>query len=155
MTKANIAKTPVTVHATCLVIGEAGLLIRGSSGSGKSRLAAQLIDKAQRKGRFSQLVGDDRIMLNEHNGRIMAQGHPAIAGLLERRGLGLTPEPTEAHAILRLIIDLVEAEPARLPQAEEMIETVCGVTLPRITLWASQPHLEDVLAALCLFEIAH
>ena len=35
-----------TVHATCVVIGEAGVLLRGPSGSGKSTLARRLVEGA-------------------------------------------------------------------------------------------------------------
>ncbi len=79
----------LAVHATVVAIAGRGLLIRGASGSGKSRLALTLI-AATTPARPVELVGDDRVLL--HDGgieRIVARPHPRIAGFIERRGLGL------------------------------------------------------------------
>jgi len=53
-----------TVHASAVRIGERAVLIRGPSGSGKSRLALELI-LAARTGVIApaELVGDDRVHL--------------------------------------------------------------------------------------------
>lgn len=51
----------VCVHGTAAVVGEAGVLIRGASGAGKSSLALALVDAAAARGLFARLVGDDRI----------------------------------------------------------------------------------------------
>ena len=51
------------VHATCVVVDGAGVLIRGPSGSGKSTLARRLIELGQARGLEVALVGDDRIHL--------------------------------------------------------------------------------------------
>ena len=48
------------IHATVVLVGEAGVLIRGASGSGKSALALALMSEAGRRGLFARLVGDDR-----------------------------------------------------------------------------------------------
>ena len=50
-----------TVHASAVLIGARAVLIRGPSGSGKSRLAWELIEAA-RGGAvvFTRLVGEDR-----------------------------------------------------------------------------------------------
>jgi HPr kinase/phosphorylase len=77
-----------TIHATCLVIGEHGVLLRGPSGAGKSRLALHFIETAAAKGRFVRLVGDDRIRLVPERGRLIAYVPDAIAGLIERRSSG-------------------------------------------------------------------
>ncbi len=39
-------------HASCVVVGEAGVLIRGPSGSGKSTLAREILDLAARRRRL-------------------------------------------------------------------------------------------------------
>ena len=51
------------IHASAIAIAEAGIVIRGASGSGKSRLALALIEVARCAGVFARLVGDDRIRL--------------------------------------------------------------------------------------------
>ena len=51
------------VHATCVAIGGAGVLLRGPSGAGKSDLALRLIDGGGTDG--PRLVADDLPRLNE------------------------------------------------------------------------------------------
>ena len=82
------------VHASTLVVGEHGVLVRGPSGSGKTRLVLALMAEAGRDA-FARLVADDRTLLSRHAGRIVARPHPAIAGLVERRGLGIVTVPSE------------------------------------------------------------
>jgi serine kinase of HPr protein (carbohydrate metabolism regulator) len=140
------------LHASAVVIGEAGLLIRGASGGGKTQLALALIELAGRDGRFARLVGDDRVHVSPAGGRLVIRPHPAIAGHVERRGLGLAPAPHEAAAALRLVVDCLEGSPARLPEAEEMVTELQGVTLPRLAVDAGRPQMAArlVLAALPL-----
>jgi serine kinase of HPr protein (carbohydrate metabolism regulator) len=78
-----------TIHASCVVIGEAGILIRGGSGSGKSTLARELVHAAAASGRFARLVSDDRTHVAARNGRLVARVVEAIAGRLEARGAGI------------------------------------------------------------------
>ena len=125
-------------HATVVLVGEAGVLIRGASGSGKSALALALMAEAERQGLFTRLVGDDRVRLSARAGRLSAQGHPAVAGLIEERGTGLLPVPHESMAIIRCIVDLAgkldDPTAARLPSAEARHAAVCGVDLPRLAI---------------------
>ena len=53
--------TAPTVHATAIVIGETGVLIRGRSGSGKSSLALALVARVRLAGGFAAFVADDRV----------------------------------------------------------------------------------------------
>ncbi len=94
------------IHASALAIGEHGILIRGPSGSGKTRLALALAAEASRDA-FARLVADDRTLLSRHAGRIVARPHPAIAGLVERRGLGIVTVPSEPACRVSLVVDLV------------------------------------------------
>jgi serine kinase of HPr protein (carbohydrate metabolism regulator) len=57
--------TAATVHASAVKVGDRAVLIRGPSGSGKSRLAFDLI-LAGRSGQLPPaiLVGDDRVHLD-------------------------------------------------------------------------------------------
>lgn len=119
------------IHAGCVVIGEAGILIRGASGSGKSCLARRLIDAAQRGGVFARLVADDRVALSTQHGRLIARPNRAIAGKMEVRGLGIVAAPHEDAAVIRLVVDCVTETPPRLPEDAERSVTINGVMLPR------------------------
>jgi len=141
---------PLRLHASVVAIGEAGILIRGPSGAGKSSLALALIALAQAQGRFARLVADDRTEITRHGGRLLAAPVPPIEGLVERRGLGLTPEPYLAAVVVRLLVDC-GAQPSRLPQPEELVDTVGGVTLPRLPVTGGSGDAGLVSTALALF----
>jgi HPr kinase/phosphorylase len=141
---------PLRLHASAVVVGEAGILIRGPSGAGKSGLALALIGLARLQGGFARLVADDCTEIVARHGRLLARPVPPLEGLVERRGLGLTPEPHLASAVIRLVVDC-GAEPERMPEPETLVETLAGITLPRLLL---RPHPGDerlLLAALALF----
>lgn len=115
-----------TVHATAVLVGADGVLIRGPSGAGKSSLAFRLIERGAR------LIGDDRVHLSACHGRIAATGHAAVAGRLELRGRGPIPVPHERSALVRLIVDIVEEGGLeRLPEDTQLECVLLGVTLPR------------------------
>jgi serine kinase of HPr protein (carbohydrate metabolism regulator) len=121
-----------TLHATCVLIGTAGVLIRGTSGSGKTALALALVDAAGRAGRFARLVADDRVAVRAVSGRLVASPPGTIAGLAEIRGRGLVPQPFERAAVIRLAVDLLPpADLARLPDADAFKTVIAGVALPR------------------------
>lgn len=128
-----------TVHAAAVIVGDAGVLIRGRSGAGKSRLAERLVEAAQARGWFGRMVGDDRVRLAARNGRLVLAPHPAIAGLVERRGQGVFPVEHEGSVVLRLVVDLAERGsadegPARYPDAEDLTTTIEGVRAPRLVI---------------------
>lgn len=131
----------MNIHATALLIGARGLLLRGPSGSGKSALALDLIDHAQTRGVFARLVGDDRIDLVPRNGRLIARPHPAIEGLIEARGLGLLRKPFERAAVIRGVVDLLATDAAaeRYPLEAAAHTEICGVSLPRLFENAASP----------------
>lgn len=124
-----------TLHASAVAVGEAGILIRGRSGAGKSSLAVGLLAAAAGTGRFARLVGDDRIELLCRSGRLIARGHPSILGMIELRGQGIIHIPYEAAMVLRLVVDLLPAEEmARYPDPAERQAELCGAKLPRLAL---------------------
>jgi serine kinase of HPr protein (carbohydrate metabolism regulator) len=141
-----------SIHATAVIIGEAGVLIRGPSGAGKSALALALIAAAARAGRFARLVGDDRVRLSVNHGRLIARGHPAVAGRIERRGQGVEATAHEGAAVVRLVVDLIAAAvSARLPAEEELRQDILGLEIPRMTLISgisAQDQAESALARL-------
>jgi HPr kinase/phosphorylase len=142
--------SPLRLHASAVVIGEAGILIRGPSGAGKSSLALALIALATAQGRFARLVADDRTEVTARAGRLLAAPVPPIEGVIERRGLGLTPEPHLATAVLRMVIDC-GAEPERMPEPEALVETIAGITLPRLSVLPRPGDEGLILTALALF----
>ncbi len=113
------------LHATCVALGGAAVLLRGPSGAGKSDLALRLIEAGAR------LVADDQVELAAKGGRLFARAPAAIAGKIEVRGVGIMPMAAAEAAPVALIADLVGA-PERLP--EPAAETILGVSLPRIEL---------------------
>jgi HPr kinase/phosphorylase len=79
-----------TVHASAVLVGARAVLIRGPSGSGKSRLALELIERRAPASLPSHgLVGDDRVHLEAAGGRLLVRPAEALAGLIEVRGVGL------------------------------------------------------------------
>ena len=150
----NAASLHAAWHASCVVIAESAILVRGPAGSGKSALCLALMGAARGLGLFARLVADDRVLVAAHGGRLVARPHPTIAGLIERRGLGLTPLAHEGSAVVRLLIDLEGEPPPRLPEPEALVVRLQGVTVPRLALQggsagrSADPGL--VLAALAL-----
>lgn len=137
-----------TIHASAVLVGARALLLRGPSGSGKSRLALEVIEAAA-GGRLppSLLVADDRVHLEIAHGRLLARTPPALAGLLEVRGLGLLRLPHEPLAVVGWVADL-GTEPERLPRPEDAITTIEGVTLPRLAFTTCIGALTVFVAAL-------
>jgi HPr kinase/phosphorylase len=137
-----------TVHASAVLAGARAVLIRGASGSGKSRLAHELIDAA-RTGLlpFARLVGDDRVRLQAAGGRLLVRPAPALAGLIEVRGVGIVRMPYEPDAVVGLVVDLA-ADTERLPEDDRRQTEIEGIKLPRLAVAQGQPGLPAVLAAL-------
>ena len=134
----------LNVHASTLVIGENGIVIRGPSGSGKTRLALALVAEASR-GAFARLVADDRTLLSRHSGRLVARAHPAIAGLVERRGLGIIPIASEPACRVSLVVDLVtEASFPRMPAPRDSSTVLAGIDLPHLAV-ASRARTSDAV----------
>lgn len=143
-----------TVHASAVVAGPKAVLIRAPSGGGKSRLALALLDAGQSGALpFARLVGDDRVILEPHGGRLLVRGAPELAGVLEVRGLGLRHVPYEPVAVVGLIVDLEDPAAERLPAARAREAHVCGVKLPRVAVAPGVAPLPLVLAALRTAEI--
>ncbi len=106
-----------SLHAACIALGEAGVLILGPSGSGKSTLALLLADSPG-----GALVADDRVRVSLREGRPVARAHPGEAGRVEIRGQGLVTAgwlglATRGEVALALAVDLVETAP-RLPEPQ-------------------------------------
>lgn len=141
--------TRPTVHASAVKVGERAVLIRGPSGSGKSRLAFELI----LAGRANQvppaiLVGDDRVRLDTSGGNLVVRPVPELAGLIEIRGLGIRRIEHVGEASVGLVVDLDAGDAERLPAAEALTVRIEGVELPRIPVNLRFPPLPLIVAAL-------
>lgn len=123
---------PPTVHATALVLGADGVLVRGASGSGKSTLALALVARYRAAGRFAALVADDRVALEAAGGRLVARAPAAIAGLVELAGRGILAVGHEPAAVIRLVVDLLPAaQVARMPEPEDLLARLHGIEVAR------------------------
>ncbi len=122
------------VHATSVALKAGarwrGVLLRGPSGAGKSDLALRLIDDGAR------LIADDQTHLAKKGHALIASPPPALAGMIEVRGIGIVKLPRAqllAAAPLALLVDLVRADAVeRMPEPE--CEMVQDVELPRLVL---------------------
>ena len=139
-----MSRDALNLHASALVIGEAGVLIRGASGAGKTRLALALVAEARRGGGFARIVADDRTLVRRHGDRVTARPHPRLAGRVERRGLGITAVEHEPACVLRLVVDLVEGWPDRMPKPAARSCEIAGVALPRLAVASATATAEAV-----------
>jgi serine kinase of HPr protein (carbohydrate metabolism regulator) len=130
------------IHATCVAVGRAGVLLLGPPGAGKSGIALQLMDCG------ATLVADDRAILFVKNGALHAKPPATIRGLIEIRGVGIVKMPVRASVKLVLAVRLGR-ERTRLPRPAFYRALNTGV--PQITLdarFASTPaRIRAALAA--------
>ena len=101
-----------TFYASCVAHDGDAILLCGPSGSGKSMLALQLMERG-----FS-LVSDDRVLLDGP----LVSPPSALKGLLEVRGVGIlrTPFVTNARVILKVLLGM---QGDRLPTPEKDPQT--------------------------------
>ena len=144
-----MASDPASIHASAVLVGDRGVLIRGPAGSGKSRLAFDLI-LAGRAGQIpaATLIGDDRVRLTARDGRLIVQGVPELAGMIEIRGLGIRTVNFAPEGIAGLVVDLDATDAERLPPPEALKTLVSGLEIPRIPVGRGYPPLPLVLAFL-------
>jgi serine kinase of HPr protein (carbohydrate metabolism regulator) len=118
------------IHASCVALDGRAVVLRGPSGAGKSDLALRLIDDG------AELVADDRVELTADGERLFAAAPPALAGLLEARGVGILKLGHRSRAEVVVVVDLVEAGEGveRLPEVRTT--TLEGVVLPLARLTA-------------------
>jgi len=118
------------VHATGLVLGKTGLILRGPSGAGKSLLALELLDAWEVRGLTAKLVSDDRIDLDVEKGGLVMLAPRSIEGLVELRGRGIVSRPFTRKAPVHLVVDLVPTL-ERMVEEDELTTELSGVQLPR------------------------
>jgi HPr kinase/phosphorylase len=133
-----------TIHATGLLCGTRGILIRGPSGAGKSALAMSLLHSAA----FARLVGDDRLHLQAVHGRLLMRPAKALEGLIEIRGLGIRRLPFEPVAVADLVVDLAAGDAQRLPEQATTSALIEGISIARLAVAPGAEALSPVLAFL-------
>lgn len=115
------------IHASCVAVDGAGILLRGPSGSGKSDLALRMIDEGAR------LVADDQVVIAQTDGQIVASAPDRLAGLIEVRGLGVIRIDPLAQAPLILVADLMATDAIeRMPEPDST--QLLGIDLPLFRL---------------------
>jgi HPr kinase/phosphorylase len=140
-----------SIHASAVRVGSRAVLIRGPSGSGKSRLAFDLI-LAARAGQIAPavLVGDDRVYLIGREGELAVRTTPALSGLIEIRGLGIRRTEFVEEAIVGLVVDLDAPDAERLPPSEALLTQICSIKIPRIPVGRGFAGLPLAIAALTM-----
>ena len=111
--------TSVNIHASCVVCAggartfgapdDAGVLLVGQSGSGKSDLALRLIAMG------ALLVADDRCEIFFDGSTLRARAPRGISGMMEVRGLGIVAVPFASDARISLVVHAANTV-ERLPE---------------------------------------
>jgi len=141
-----------TIHATAVLVGARAVLILGPPGVGKSRLALALLAAAQTgQLSFARLVGDDRVLIEPVYGRLLVRPAPALAGLLEVRGLGIRRVPHEPVAVVGSVLELA-AGAGRLPEPASRETQIAKIRLPRL---AVAPGVEPLSLLVAFLQTAN
>ncbi len=120
----------VNIHATGLVLGKTGLILRGVPGAGKSLLALELLDEWEARGLEAKLVSDDRIDIEAGPKGLTMSAPKAIEGLIELRGRGIVSRPFVRSAALHLVVDLVD-EVERMVEEDALVTILEGISIAR------------------------
>ncbi|MGE0702224.1 MAG: HPr kinase/phosphorylase, partial [Hyphomicrobiaceae bacterium] len=121
------------IHATAVETQGRAALLLGPSGAGKSDLALRTIMSPFRDGDRTvlvSLVADDQVMIEKVGSTLLASPPPAIAGLIEVRGIGILPMTYSASAEIRLVIRLQPADTIERHPDPRQRHTILGVELP-------------------------
>jgi HPr kinase/phosphorylase len=124
------------IHGSCASRTGDGVLLIGPPGAGKSDLLLRLL------ARGFELVADDQVEIEDGVARPM----PALAGLLEVRGLGIVRLPHAASTRLALAIRLA-ADAARLPGVAR--HEALDLPLATVDPWLASAPERVVLALDC------
>ena len=105
-------------------INGSGVLIVGSSGSGKSSLAINLLALG------SKLVADDQCELVKKNNRFSVSKPASLPNSIEIRGVGLVSVPMVVETSLDWVVNMDEAEKERMPDLR--FTEIDGYKIPTI-----------------------
>jgi HPr kinase/phosphorylase len=129
------------IHGSCAARGGAGVLLVGPPGSGKSDLVLRL------RTHGFELVADDRVDVSDG----IARPPPALAGLLEVRGLGIFRLPHLAETRLALVVDLAALSPPAPPLGRSLArlpvpERHAALDLPLVRIEAAAASAPERVA---------
>jgi len=128
-------------HGTAVARNGRAVLILGGSGSGKSRLALQLLAYG------ADLLADDAVKLTQTPEGIMLSCPENIKGMIEARGVGLLRLSAIEKAKLVFVVDLDKTADARLPAP--LWASFCGADFP-LVCGKNHPELGAIIW--CLLE---
>lgn len=133
-----------TVHGTTLRIGGSGVLLLGPPGAGKSDLALRLIDQPGHGLGDAPLpaclVSDDQTVVECRGEALFASPPPALAGLIEVRGLGILKVGHCSPVRLALAVRLTTAATVeRMPELAKSRFQLLGTGLPMVLIDPTQP----------------
>ncbi|MEJ6395651.1 serine kinase [Gymnodinialimonas sp. 2305UL16-5] len=137
----------VFLRASAVALDDAGVLILGASGSGKSSLALALMAYG------AQLVSDDGVIA-EQRAAILHLVRPETAPpLIEARGIGLlNAGPVVSSVPLHLAVDLDTPEPDRLPPRRSV---AFGAAEAELIRGAGAPTLAPAVIQMLRYGRAH
>ena len=131
-------------HGSCAVRDGIGVLLLGQPGCGKSDLLLRLIDRG-----FG-LVADDQVLIEAGQ----AAPAPALAGLIELRGIGLLRMEYLAPVPLGLVLALDDTVAGFGPTVERMPEPrmhpVLGLPMLRLAPFAASAAFRTEIALDCV-----
>nr|WP_314445602.1 HPr kinase/phosphatase C-terminal domain-containing protein [uncultured Sphingomonas sp.] len=122
----NARLSSETIHASTVAIDGRAVVITGISGSGKSDLALQLIDRG-----FT-LVADDQTIIQKRGTRLHASAPPTIRGKLEIRGIGIVEMPIVEDVPVALVVELTSTIQRYPDDSRERV--ICGLSVPLISV---------------------
>lgn len=121
------------IHASAVIVGDRGILIRGASGSGKSSIASTLIQRATVEAKYAALISDDQCLLQAVSRRLICSVPDTLRGGMEVRGSGLHEFAYEPRAVIHLVVHLVEPTRAARLQENTSIQ-LQGVAITQLIL---------------------
>ena len=114
------------LHASTVALDGRAVVIVGPSGSGKSDLALRLLDRG------FVLVSDDRTIVRNADGRVIAAAPDTIRGKLEIRGVGIVDMPSVDDMPVALVVELT-SDITRLPD-DSRVRNIMGIGIPLISV---------------------
>jgi len=136
------------LHATCVAVTNAAILLTGAAGSGKSDVALRLIDAG------ATLIADDQTLLTREGDTLIAAAPASIAGLMEVRHVGLLRLPFMASAPVALLVDLapMDEKLERLPEPD--LITLLDIQVRRLRLPAFAASTAAKIKAAVMYPMA-
>ncbi|MEM9678457.1 MAG: HPr kinase/phosphorylase [Pseudomonadota bacterium] len=126
--------TGSTTHACAIVLEQWGLLITGPSGSGKSALAAHLVECWQSQNLHTGWISDDRVRITSAHQKLIARCPATINGMAEIGQLGIVRVDHQSSGIIDAVVRLVaQSELERMPERRVgCISSAVPISLPTL-----------------------